>query len=159
MQNVTKIKEILRSINLIYWAIFLGMVMFIVISAIYVSNMGPLVESDMNMHWKISSIMMISLIIIGPFSWIIPNKLIRRIDPNLELTGKLVAWRTAMLIRLSIMETAGVIVCLGFMATGNTDLILILAMVMLFFMIYKPNTYRIAADLGLTPEEKQLLEI
>jgi hypothetical protein len=152
-------KEILRSINIIYWAVFLSAVMFIVISAIYVNNAGTLPDSDPQRNYIINAVLFFILIVLAPVSYAIPQRLIKKIDKNLTLPGKLLAYRRATLIRLVAMETAAITIALGFMATANTSLMYAQVIVLLFFMIYKPTAFKIAADLELTPDERKLLDL
>jgi hypothetical protein len=154
-----QLKEILRSINLIYWGIFLTTVMFIVIGAVYVSNAGSLPDADPQRNYIITTLLVFALMVIAPVSYAIPQKLIRKIDVNLELAGKLIAYRKATFIRLALMELAAILIALGFMATGNTNLVYVQVIVLLFFMIYKPTPFKIASDLSLSAEERKFLDL
>jgi magnesium-transporting ATPase (P-type) len=152
-------REIIRSINVIYWAVFLTTIMFIVISALYVSNAGPLLDTDPQRNYIINTLLVFMLIVLAPVSYAIPQKLISKIEINLTLDGKLIAYRGAMFIRLIAMEAAAIVIALGFMATGNTNLMYALIIVLLFFMIYKPTAFKIASDLKLNAEERKLLDL
>lgn len=154
MQEPT-VKKVLGSIAVIYWAMFLSLVSYIVISSVYVSNRGPLFPMDPQMGYIITVVVSLLVIVLAPASYIISQNLIKKIDPMLVLEGKLLSYRTALFIRYIVMDLVGLLISLAFLATGNTNLILALAAVLLFFIIFKPTPFKIASDLDLDETDRQ----
>lgn len=149
------IKRVLKSIAIIYLVTFASFATYIVTSTIFVSKAGTLLQPDQQDIYMITTVLILILIGHAPISYLWPEKLIKNIDPALTLPGKLVAYRTAMFIRYMTMNSAGLLISITFMATGNTNQMYLQAIVLLFFLLYKPSPYKIAADLDLNEGDKQ----
>jgi hypothetical protein len=157
MKKKTIIKDIMGNISFIYMAMFLTLITYIVLSSLYISNVGPLLDFDPQLYYIIQVTLILLLIVLAPVSYAIPQRMINRMDITMDLENKLLAYRSAIMIRYIALNIAGLLVALAFLLTGNTNLILVQAIVLLFFIIYKPSPFRIAADLNLNDEEKQQL--
>jgi hypothetical protein len=149
------IKRVLKSISTIYLITFLSFATYVVISTIFVSKIGTLIQPDRQDIYTITTVLILILIGHAPISYLWPEKLIRNIDPALTLPGKLVAYRTAMFIRYMTMNSAGLLISITYMATGNANQMYLQAIVLLFFLMYKPSPIKIAADLDLNEGDKQ----
>lgn len=150
-----KPRDIIRNISFIYWAMLLGLVTFIVVTSLFVSNVGEVIISDPHTAYILKTVLIFILIVIAPISYLLPQKQINNIDKEQKLTVKLAAYHTASLIRFALMNSAGIFIALGFMLTANTNLIFLQAVVILFFLIYKPSPFKIASDLELDQNERQ----
>ncbi len=151
------IKVILRSIALLYWGMFLSLIVYILVSSIYVSNAGAVGNLDPQINYIIATLLIFSLIVLAPVSYLLPQRQIAKIDSGLFLAEKLLFYRKAMFVRFLTMNAAGFLVALGFLITGSTNFILVEVIVLLFFIIYKPSPFKIAADLELNEREKEKL--
>ncbi|MBW6479569.1 MAG: hypothetical protein K0B37_09085 [Bacteroidales bacterium] len=150
-----KPRDIIRSISFLYWAMLLGLVTFIVVASLFVSNVGEVIISDPHTAFILKTVLILILIVIAPISYLVPQRQINRIEKDQKLAAKLVAYHLASLIRFALMNSAGIIIALGFMLTANTNLIFLQAVVILFFLIYKPSPFKIASDLDLSEKERQ----
>ena len=150
-------KDLLRNLSFFYWVMLLSLVTFIVASAIYINKLGPALGIDPQAHYIVNITVILLIIVIAPISYILPQKMIAAIDRSLPLEEKLIRYRLPLFVRYFFMDTAGFSIAVGFILTGNTNLILMQAIVMLFFIIYKPTPFKIAADLELNDNEKQKL--
>jgi DMSO/TMAO reductase YedYZ heme-binding membrane subunit len=156
MQEPT-IKEVLNTNTTQYRILFFSLIFYIVASSLYVSNVGAVMENDPQMSYIVTMILTFLILILAPVSYLVPQKQIARIDPLALLADKLVLYRKAMFLRYLAMNLAGLFIAIGFAATANTNLILGLAIILLFFIIFKPSPFKIALDLALGDEEKQKL--
>jgi hypothetical protein len=150
-----KPRDIIRSISFLYWAMLLGLVTFIVVTSLFVSNVGEIIISDPHTAFILKTVLILILIAIAPISYLVPQRQINRIEKDQKLTAKLAAYHRASLIRFALMNSSGILIALGFMLTANTNLIFLQAVVILFFLIYKPSPFKIASDLELDEKERQ----
>jgi hypothetical protein len=150
-----KPRDLIRNISFAYWAMLLGLVTFIVVTSLFVSNVGETVITDPQTVFIIKTTLIFILIVIAPVSYLIPQKQINNIDKSLKLIEKLRLYYTASIIRFVAMNMAGIAIAVGFMLTANTNIIFLQAVVLLFFLIYKPTPFKIASDLELDEKEKQ----
>ena len=151
------IKPILRNIAVVYWIMFLSLVTYIVISALIVSNTDIVFIADMQGSYIVNAILIFTLILLAPVSYLVPQKMINAIREDLSLTDKLLQYRTPMFIRFITMNSAGLLIAAGFLLTTTTHLIYLQVVVMLFFIIYKPSRFKIASDLQLNDREREQL--
>ncbi len=149
------IRVILRSIGFLYWFLFLSNVSIIVISAWYVSSIGTLLTPDPQTDYIIFLSVIVLLILLAPVSYLIPQRKINRIPKDQRLFFKLTSYRQALMIRFAAMNSAGFITAMGFILQGNTNLMYLQVIVILFFIIYRPTPFKIAADLDLEDEEEK----
>ncbi|TVQ87833.1 MAG: hypothetical protein EA393_09910 [Bacteroidetes bacterium] len=150
-----KPRDIIRNISFIYWAMLLGLVTFIVVTSLFVSNVGEVIISDPQTAFILKTVLILTLIVIAPISYLVPQRKINRIKKDQKLNVKLAAYHMASLIRFVLMNSAGILIALGFMLTANTNLIFLQAVVILFFLIYKPSPFKIASDMDLDEKERQ----
>ncbi len=148
-------KEILRGISFVYWAMLLGLVTFIVATSLFISHTETAPVTDPESVYIIKTVLIILLLGLVPLSYIFPQKQIAKIDKTLPLEQKLIFYRVAAFIRFALMNAAGILTALGFLLTGATNLIYLQAIILLFFIIYKPGPFKIASDLELDENEKQ----
>lgn len=151
------IKPILRGIALFYWIMFLSLVTYIVASALLVSNTGIVLIKDMQMAHIVNAVLIFSLIALAPVSYLVPQRMIGTIGQDLSLTDKLLRYRKPMIVRFVTMNTAGLLIAVGFFLTATPHLIYLQVVIMLFFIIYKPSRFKIASDLKLNDREKEQL--
>lgn len=154
MQEI-KPRKIIRNISFLYWANLLGLVTFIVITSLYVSNVGKAIITDPQQDYILKTVLILLLIVIAPISYLVPQNKIKKIAKDQKLVIKLATYQSASLIRFILMSMAGILVALGFMLTANTNIIFLQAVVILFFLIYKPSPFKIASDLELEEKERQ----
>ncbi len=151
------IKPILRSIAVAYWIMFLSLVTYIVASALVVSNTDIVFIEDMQLAHIVNAILIFALIVLAPVSYLVPHKMIAAIREDISLTDKLLRYRKPLFIRFITMNTAGLLIAVGFLLTATPSLIYLQVVVMLFFIIYKPSRFKIASDLKLNEREKEQL--
>lgn len=150
-------KTILKNLSLIYGALFLGMLLFLVIASLVVSNSGALGNNDQQTN-QILKWVVIALSVGGiPLAFAVPQKMIKSIDKSLSLTEKLKKYQQALIIRFAITEGSALLTTFAFLFTGDTDLILLLAIILLFYIISRPNPFKAATDLELSQAEKARL--
>lgn len=150
-------QSIIKTMSLIYWGLFLSLIAMIGLSAFFVSNIGPFIEDSKQSSYIVSIVMIFLLITLAPMSFIIPQRMIAAIDPLLPLIKKLGIYQSATLIRFVLMDFAGILIAVGFMATGEMHMIYMQLIVLLFFLIFKPSPFKIASDLSLDENEKDQL--
>jgi hypothetical protein len=150
-------RDVLRSISMLYRTMFLALITFVVITAIMTGDVDQPGSHPSSTEQLLKTIMYLMVIVIIPVSFMYPQRLIARIDPSLHLSGKLLAYRQAIFIRFSALTTAGVLIALGFLLLKDSSFMVIQAIVLVAFIIFKPTSFKIAADLQLNDKEKQQL--
>jgi hypothetical protein len=136
---------------------FLALVTFVVITAIMAGDVDQPGSHPSSTEQIVKTIIYLLVIIIIPASFMFPQRLINRIDTSLHLSGKLLAYRQALFIRFSALTTAGLVVSLGFLLLADSSFMVVQAIVLVAFIIFKPTAFKIIADLQLNDKEKHQL--
>lgn len=144
--------------NRVYGVLFLALIVFLVITSLYVSNNGPMLLFTPGTAYTLM-VLAVGLVILAlPLAWAYPQRLVKRINPQDPFPQRMDQYRNALIIRFVIVATTGLLVSMLFLLTGDNNLIMILAIILLFFIISRPSPFKTEADLGLKEEErKQLL--
>ncbi len=141
----------------IYGIIFLIIIVCIVSVSLYVSNLGSIIETKASFDFFMQLSAIIVTIAVIPMGYKSSQRMIKNINSALSLTEKLLPYRKAMYFKFSSILFAAFMVSLFFLLTGNTNLMLILAIILLFYLVSKPNPLRTADDLNLGTEDKHSL--
>lgn len=156
MQNIEP-KAIYKNIQLVYGALLVGMLFFLVIASLLVSNsvLGKMTDPLM--------LQILKLLVIGfavvliPIAHGIPQRMIKKISPDLGLSEKMTKYQQALIIRFAATEIAAFFAIIIFMISGDTDLMFLIAIVLLYYLISRPNQFKVATDLELKELEKKEL--
>ena len=147
-------RAIFRSLTKTYSTFFLAMIFLLVAASLMLSAQGPL--SDRFGEWQLvhKAIGIGLAIVFVPLAYGYPQKLIRRIEADWKLSLKVSLYRQAVILRLAIVASVFLINAVFFLITGDNDLIMVLAIILVFFILSRPTPFRAAADMGLSDEEK-----
>ena len=153
MQNPTPrylFSQLGRMFNLFFFSCFV----LLTLAALYVSQAGPLLgtEAAAEPIWKTLAITLAVLNI--PLAYGLAQKQIKSIPKQNELTEKIRAYRSPLLLRFSLAHAAFSANCILFLLSGDQGLMIIMAIVLLFFILSRPSPFRAALDLELSDEEK-----
>lgn len=148
-------KAIYKNLTKVYWILFLSMVSFLIIASLLVSNTGPLAGQDPLMHQIFKLLVIGFTVVIIPLAHSVPQRMIKKIGPEAGLSEKIGKYQQALIIRFALTEGVAFFAIVAFLLTGDNDLILILAIILLFFVISRPNNFKTSHDLGLTELEKK----
>ncbi len=150
-------KSILREIKILHLVLFMSLILFTFIMVYILQTSGGLHEFDKQMEFIIKTLVIFTVVLIIPLSFILPQRIISRIKANLPLIPKLLQYRTALIIRFATLNFAGSLVAISFFIIADTNLMFLQAIVLLVFFIFKPSAFKIAQDLNLGPDEKRHL--
>lgn len=157
MTTETKARETFRMLSRIYGILFISIIVVLVIASLIVSNKGHLLPADPNLYSILKFVAIGIAIIALPLAWAYPQNLIKKISEEWSLVEKMEKYRDALFFRFAVVESAAILVSILFLLIGDTDLMLVLAIILLFYILSRPTLFKAAADLELTEEEKKQL--
>jgi tellurite resistance protein TehA-like permease len=147
-------KNIFRSLGRTYGTFFLAMIIFLVAASLLLSARGPLSDGPERLV-LIQKVIGIGLAIVFiPLAYGYPQRQIRKVQPDWKLDLKVGIYRQAVVLRLAIVASVFLVNAIFFLVTGDNDLLLVLAIILVFFILSRPTPFRAAADMGLSEEEK-----
>ena len=149
--------RIFKVTHRIYGILFFTMIFFLVAASLFVSNLGPLLKADPGLIHILKYIAIGVTIVIIPIAYSYPQKLINRINPELAFHEKMQEYQRALFIRFALVEGTALMVSIFFILSGDTNLMMVLAIILLFYILSRPTPFKAATDLGLTDDEKAQL--
>jgi hypothetical protein len=105
----------------------------------------------------VKTFVILLVIMMIPFSFIFPQRMIAGIRTDASLIQKLLTYRMALLIRHGSLNIAGSLLLIAFFQIVDTNLLILLSIILLVFIISRPTIFKIAQDLQLSPQEKEKL--
>jgi hypothetical protein len=150
-------KAIYKNLTRVYWILFLMMISFLIVASLFVSNIGPLTGHDTLIHQILKLLVIGFTVVIIPVAHSVPQRMIKKIGPETSLGERLGKYQQALIIRFALTEGVAFFAIVSFLLTGDNDLILLLAIILLFFIISRPNNFKTSHDLGLSALEKKQL--
>jgi hypothetical protein len=144
----------LKSIQVVYAALMIGPLLFLLI-AVFLNQMnGAFVENDkdfMNIMLALSIVFSISAISAGIFIF---NNRMKALNPGADVLEKIQLYRSVMIVKAALFEGAAFFAIVNYLLFGHY-LFVVIGLACLGIMgIYFPVRKRIAQELQL--EEKQL---
>ncbi len=143
--------------NRLYGQLFLFLIAALVFSSLLISNIGPLLIYNPGVYAAIKTASIAVGAILMVIAYVTPQRQIREIDPSASLAEKIELFRQAVILRLLLITGAGAFTCLFFILIADTDLILLLAIIIIFLVLARPTPFKTAGDLKLNDEEKNTL--
>ncbi len=153
MQNQKPANQ-LKFLNRLYSIVFFSFIIILILASLVVSNAESLLQKDPELFTVLKSIAIGIAIILIPVAYGWPQKKIKAIGESESLEEKMTDYRKALTIRLYMILITAIAVSLVFMLIGDTNLIMVLAIVLLFLVLSRPTPFKIATDLGLSDQEK-----
>jgi hypothetical protein len=81
-----------------------------------------------------------------------------KIPPDATLSQKIAAYQTAFIIRAALMEGPSLFSIAVYMLGGNLFFLAVTALIVLYFITFRPTKEKITADLNLDYSEKTALD-
>lgn len=150
MQN-----NFLKTITLIYYALLAGQIMFLAVAYLLNSNQ---ISSKKHEMYDIFIIIVPILIGSGLFlSNFIFKMLIGKIEQNTSIENKLMTYRSALIIKYALMEGPSLFAIVAFLISGNAIFLAFSAVMILAFILQRPNRDKIVQNLNLNGKEADTL--
>ena len=150
-------KAILQSLTLLFWALFLSPLVFLVFIILMNSQ-----EVDISIDPSSNSLLVYLALGYVPLAIFMAGYLSQNryqaIDINLDLIDKLEAYRTAWIMGTAILEGSILFLLVVYFLTQQKLLIGAVALVWAFQYLRRPTSERISSDLKLSTEEKKRVE-
>lgn len=148
-------KEYLRGLQVIYLALLLGTVSLALVSLFVQSDISG--ETDRSFN----DLLLIVTTILS-FAAVLASNIVfrQKLNTCLTLPGlyeKLTAYRSAIVVRLALVEAASYFLIVAYLLTGNLVLMALLVLILLVFLIYRPTKEKLITDLELSAKETDLL--
>lgn len=150
----TKAKDALRAINVFFYSMIGGMLMFTII--IFALNF---LQTPALFDQFLVRIFFIAVLVIAGISILMATRLYKRritdaSSQGLTLMDKLTIYRSALILYLALCEGAGLFAVIVYFLTGYNLLLIIIGVVLLAMLMKRPEKSKIFNELQLSSQEQ-----
>ena len=147
-------KETLRAIRIFFYTLIIGMLLFsIVVSALNFLKKPQIIDKAESDIFLIVVIVMAAGCIMAAHR--LYGKRINEIqNSDMKLTGKLEAYRVALVLFMALSEGAGIFAVIVYYLTANQWLLIVIGVVLLSMLLKRPEKSKIFNELQLSSEEQ-----
>lgn len=157
MARPIKSKTYFRTINLIYFAQLSAMALLAGI-AYYLIDQGSVGKPNNELAITFQKIIMIVLPASLVAGYVLFRVILRSINPRATLTHKMKRYYVGNLIRSAFLEIPGLFVSVAALITAHTLFLLIVPLILIIFLLFRPGRTVIAQELNLSIEERAKLQ-
>lgn len=140
-------KKSLRSLQLIYWAIFAGLVGFAVLAV----GLGPKFAAggilDSGQLELLKSVIILLALAGIPAGFVFHNRKVRRIPHEWDWTAKMRMYRNSFLFKVAVLDSLGFLALIGFLLSANTAFLYIWALILVTFLLNVPTYSKVLLEL------------
>ncbi|HEY5690250.1 MAG TPA: hypothetical protein VIS49_02245 [Cyclobacteriaceae bacterium] len=150
-------KEYFRTLGLIYYGQLSAMILLALV-AYYLIQQGDAGAENNELAISFQKIIMIVIPISLGAGYILFRILLRSVKPEMPLTNKMQKYFTANLIRSAFLEIPGLFVSVAAIITSHFLFLLIVPLILILFLLFRPTRSVIVQELGLSASELAQLE-
>lgn len=150
-------KEYFRTLSLIYYGQLSAMILLALV-AYYLIQQGDAGAENNDLAISFQKIIMIVIPISLGAGYILFRILLRGIKPEMPLIYKMKKYFSANLIRSAFLEIPGLFVSVAAIITSHFLFLLIVPLILILFLLFRPTRSVIAQELGLSAGEHAQLE-
>lgn len=144
-------KDIIKTTQIIFWAILTGQIVFLVIAVFLVQSSKIEANPELTFILMIVILMLvIPAIVVGPMVY---RTLLTKSLHKKSVEDKLIAFRQNTIIKLALIEAPVLFSLVSFIITGNYIFAVIALAVLVLFVFHKPTTEKFAEDYKLSVSE------
>lgn len=146
----------LKTFTMIYWAMAVGQLVLGVVSYVLVST-GSLGPPDYSLALTFQKIAVVFIPAAMTAGYFVFKYQLKKVSPQLPLDDKVKRYFSLVLVRAALFEVAFFYCCAAALVTKVQLFLWIAPVVFLVFLLLRPTPESIAADLELSPADRNKL--
>ena len=155
---VTTPKQILLTLNLVYFSLVVVMTGFAAFVYVWISTGQEIAPVDAEFE-SLLRIITIATVPTGMgIGYMVFKTIIKGIPAEMPLANKLHRYQSAVIVRGAGFEIPGMFAAISAFITGNVSFLLFTAVIVVLFLLFRPTIAAITNDLQLTATERSDLE-
>ncbi len=146
-------KSYFRQLNVLFFAFVAGQLLLAAVFFFLIKNQeaGP-DSSSVNVFMIVVSILLFNAFIVSHFLY---KRQVERLKKYDTLVQKMTGYRSVLIIRLAIVETATIVSLIAFYLTGEQVFLGTAGIALAYFLFLKPVKEKIGRDLELNADEQR----
>ncbi len=150
-------KEYFRNLNLIYLGQLSAMTLLALVAYYQIEkgNVGP---GNNELAITFQKIIMVLVPVSLATGYVLFRFLLKSVHPEIPLVYKMKKYFSANLIRSAFLEIPGLFVSVAAMITAHSLFLIIVPLILIIFLLFRPTRSVIAQELNLSIDERAQLE-
>lgn len=142
-----KSAEQIKSVQIIFWALLFGQIMFLFISVFLIQSGNVKPNEDLFLILFIVNLMIITpAIVLGPMIY---RGFIERANSKKLIEEKFMLYRQGVIIKLAMVEAPTIFSIVGYLLTGSVIFLILAIGVLILFFFHKPTLEKFAEDFNI----------
>ena len=147
-----------RQLNILFFALIMGQILFVVIGLFINSNQSVAVSFPDDLEKVLILLVPIVVVINVSLSFLLFVAKIKPLRNINDWEQQLKGYRSALLLRYAIMEAPSLFSVVVYLLTGNNTALLFIPLILLLFFTQRPRPAALAKHLALHDDERILLQ-
>lgn len=151
-QDAERIRAAFRSLRMIFISLIGGQLMLLVVT-IFLRTTGA---ANARPEWSAALLLIVPLVATGAIlvaAWL-PKPLLSRVPADASLQTKLGSYSTASILRLALLEAAGLFSLIALLLTGGGIFLMVFAPLVIAQLVMRPTPEDFVARARLTSAER-----
>jgi len=136
-----------QSLQLIYWAIFVTMVLFTTVAIILAPRFAGVLALKHGDIETLKSIVIILALVGIPSGFIFHTRKVRRIPIDMDWQGKMRLYRNSFIFKIALLESLALLSLIGFLLSVNMSFLYITLLLMVAYLLNIPAENKIRCEL------------
>ncbi len=146
-----KASEQIKAVQIIFFALLTGQIIFLFIAVFLVQSGNVLPNEDLYLILLVVDLIIIApAIVAGPMLY---RSFISRVKPKMSLSEKFNLYKQGTIIKLSLVEAPVIFSIVAYMLTGALLFLIIAIGVLVLFFLHKPTIEKFAEDFNISLSE------
>ncbi|MGQ9644010.1 MAG: hypothetical protein ACUVT3_09150 [Ignavibacterium sp.] len=146
-----KLAEQFKSVQIIFFALLIGQILFLFISVFLVQSGNVKPNYDLFLMLFIVDLMIIApSIVIGPMIY---RSFIERANSKKLVEEKFILYRQGVIIKLALVEAPTIFSIVSYLLTGSVIFLILAVGVLILFFFHKPTLEKFAEDFNIRLSE------
>lgn len=156
MQKISSPKQFFKSVKIIHFAMMTGILFFGIIAFILNYSCGQFIENK-----ELENVLLL-VVVVFLLAEVIGSNFIFKYQlkecyKQTALKDKLLCYRSALIVRIAMIEGVSFFVIIAYVLTGNFLFLVFLVLLLFIFLLFMPTLEKTRTDLKLNyDEEKQM---
>lgn len=136
-----------QALQLIYWAIFTGMVVFTIVAVVLAPRFAGLAALELHQIETLKSVIIILALAGIPSGFIFHTRKVRRIPADLNWAAKMKLYRNSFIFKIALLESLAILSLIGFLLSVNMSFLYITLLLLVAYLLNIPTKEKIVLEL------------
>jgi hypothetical protein len=136
-----------KSLKLIYWAVFAGMVVFTLVAVVLAPRFAGVAALPLHQIETLKSVIIILALAGIPSGFVFHTRKVRCIPADLDWASKMRLYRNSFIFKIALLESLAILSLIGFLLSVNMSFLYITLLLLVAYLLNIPTKEKIVLEL------------